>query len=155
MELKTIINAEDGKQELVITRDFDLPLELLFKAYVEPDIVEQWMGNKVLKLESKNHGGYEFETRDAQGNVLFRANGVIHNFIPNQKITRTFEMENNLFPVQLEFLEFEKLTDDTSRLNMHVVFRSVALRNQLLQLPFAQGLNMAHNRLQKIMSKLK
>ncbi len=56
MERKTKINAEDGKQELVITREFDLPLELLFKAYVEPEIVEQWMGTKVLKLENKKHG---------------------------------------------------------------------------------------------------
>ena len=155
MKQKTIVNAEDGKQEILITREFDLPLELLFKAYVEPDIVEQWMGTKVLKLENKKHGSYQFESSDAQGNVVFQANGVIHEFNLNRKITRTFEMENSSFTVQLEFLEFEKLTDDTSRLNMHVVFRSVALRNQLLQLPFAQGLNMAHNRLQKIMSKSK
>ncbi len=155
MERKTKINAEDGKQELVITREFDLPLELLFKAYVEPDIVEQWMGTKVLKLENKNHGGWQFETSDAKGNVVFRANGVIHEFVPNRKITRTFEMENTPFPVQLEFLEFEKLTDDTSKLNMHIVYRSVALRDQMLQLPFAQGINMAHNRLQDIVSKLK
>lgn len=155
MKLKTRIDAEDGKQELVITREFDLPLELLFKAYVDSEIVEQWMGNKVLKLESKNHGSYEFETRDAQGNVLFRANGVIHNFVPNQKITRTFEIENTPFPVQLEFLEFEKLTDDTSKLQMHIIFRSIAFRDQMLRLPFAQGINMAHNRLQEVVSKLK
>ena len=68
MEPKTKITAEDGKQELVITREFDLPLELLFKAYVEPGIVEQWMGTKVLKLESKRHGSYQFETTDPQGN---------------------------------------------------------------------------------------
>ena len=155
MKQKTNINAEDGKQELVITREFDLPLELLFKAYVEPEIVEQWMGTKVLKLESKKHGSYQFETTDAQGNVLFQANGVIHEFSPNQEITRTFEMENAPFGVQLEFLEFEKLTEDTSKLNMHIVFRSGALRDQLLQLPFAQGINMAHNRIQEIVSKLK
>jgi hypothetical protein len=64
-------------------------------------------------------------------------------------------MENTPFGVQLEFLEFEKLTDDTSKLVMHVVYRSVALRDQLLQLPFAQGINMAHNRLQDVLSKLK
>ena len=155
MERKTKINAEDGKQELVITREFDLPLELLFKAYVEPDIVEQWMGTKVLKLENKKHGSWQFETTDAQGNVVFQANGVIHEFVPNQKIIRTFEMENTSFSVQLEFLEFEQLTDDTSKLNIHTVFKSVALRDQLLQLPFAQGINMAHNRLQDIVSKLK
>ena len=72
MEQKTKINAEDGKQELVITREFDLPLELLFKAYVEPEIVEQWMGTKVLKLENKKHGSWQFETTDAKGNKVFR-----------------------------------------------------------------------------------
>jgi len=138
----------------VITREFDLPLELLFKAYVEPDIVEQWMGTKVLKLESKKHGSYQFETTDRQGNK-HRFNGVIHEFNPNRKITRTFEMENTPFGVQLEIYEFEKLTDDSSKLNMHVIYESVAQRDQMLQLPFAQGLNIAHNRMQDIVSKLK
>lgn len=155
MELKTQINAEDGKQELVITRDFDLPVSLLFKAYIEPGIVEQWMGTKVLKLENKKHGGYQFETSDAKGNVMVQMNGVIHEFILNKKITRTFEMENSPFAVQLEFLEFEALSEKTSRLTMQIIYKSNALRDQMLQLPFKQGLNMAHNRLQEIVSKLK
>ncbi len=155
MELKTKITAEDGSQELVISREFDLPLELLFRAYVESDIIEQVMGTKVLKLESKKHGSYQYETSDAKGNVVFRANGVIHEFDPNHKITKTFEMENTPFGVQLELYEFEKLTDNTSKLNMRVIYESVAQRNQVLKLPFAQGLNLAHNRLQEIVSKLK
>ena len=154
MERKTKISAEDGKQDLVITREFDLPLELLFRAYVEPEIVEQWMGTKVLKLENKVHGSYQFETTDPKGNK-HGFNGVIHEFNQNRKITRTFEMENTPFGVQLEFLEFEELTDDTSLLTMHIVYRSVADRDQILQLPFAQGINMAHNRLQDIAGKLK
>src|SRR6478735_10424507 len=135
MEKKTKINAEDGKQELVITREFDLPVDLLFKAYVEAEIVEQWMGTKVLKLESKKHGSYQFETTDPKGNK-HGFNGVIHDFVPSRKITRTFEMENTPFGVQLEFLEFEKLNEDTSRLNIHTIFKSVAVRDQLLKLPF-------------------
>ena len=154
MEQKTKITAENGKQELVITREFDLPLELVFKAYVEPDIVEQWMGTKVLRLESKKHGSYQFETTDPKGNK-HRFNGVIHEFVENRKITRTFEMENTPFGVQLEFYEFQQLTDDTSKLNMHVIYKSVAQRNEVLKLPFAQGINWAHNRLQEVVSKLK
>ena len=154
MEQKTKINAEDGKQDLTITREFDLPLELLFKAYEDPEIVEQWMGTKVLKLENKKHGSYQFETTDPRGNK-HRFNGTIHEFIPSQKITRTFEIENAPFGVQLEFLEFEDLTEGTSKLTMQVVFRSVSIRDQVLQLPFAQGVNMAHNRLEDIVSKLK
>lgn len=154
MERKTNVTAEDGKQDLMITREFDLPLPLLFKAYTEPEIVAQWMGTNVLKLENKQHGSWQFETVDASGNVVFRANGVIHAFSPNQRITRTFEMEHTSFPVQLEFLEFESTSDDTSRLNIHIVYRSVADRDQMLQQPFAHGLNMAHNRLQNVVSKM-
>jgi uncharacterized protein YndB with AHSA1/START domain len=154
MEQKTKIHAEDGKQELKITREFDLPLELLFKAFTEPEIVEQWMGTKVLKLESKKHGGYQFETTDAKGNK-HGFNGVIHEFIRNQKIIRTFEMDNTPFGVQLEVYEFEQLIDDTSKLNMHVIYESVVKRDEVLKLPFAQGINWAHNRLQDIASKLK
>ena len=153
MEPKTKVSAEDGKQEIIITREFDLPVELLFKAYTEPEIIEQWMNNKILKLENKKHGSYAFETSH-NGNVVFSVNGTIHEFVPNQKITRTFEMENTPFPIQLEYLEFEKLTSDTSKLTMHIVFKSVEFRNQLLQMPFAKGINMAHNRLQEIVNKL-
>lgn len=155
MERRTKVNAEDGKRDLVITRDFDLPVELLFMAYEKPEIIEQWMGNKVLKQESKKHGSYQYEIKNPKGEIVYRANGVFHDFVPNEKIVRTFEMENANFGVQMEFLEFEKLTNGTSRLNMHVIYRSNELRNANLKLPFAYGINMAHDRLEEVVNKLK
>lgn len=149
MEQKTKVHAEDGNQEIIITREFDLPLEFLFKAYQEPALFEQWMETKVLKMENRKHGCYAFETV-RNGMVVFSANGTIHEFIPNKKITRTFEMENTAFPVQLEFLEFEKLTEETSKLSIHIVFKSVAFRNQLMRMPFATGIDIAYQRLENI-----
>jgi uncharacterized protein YndB with AHSA1/START domain len=152
MELKTTIQAEPDKQELFITRNFDLPVASLFRAYVEPEIIAQWMGTQVVKLENKQHGSWEFVTTDPKGNK-HGFHGVIHEFVPNQKITRTFEMGNAAFGAQLEFLEFEALTDQTSKLTMQVIYRSVAIRDQLLQLPFAQGINMAHNRIEQLFNQ--
>jgi len=154
MERKTTINAETGKQELVITREFDLPLDLLFRAYIEPEIIEQWMGTKVLKFEGKKHGSYQLVTTDPKGNK-HGFNGVIHEFIPGKKISRTFEMENTPFGIQLEIYAFEPLTDETSRLTMHVIYESVEQRDQVLKLPFAQGINMAHNRIEEVLRQLK
>jgi uncharacterized protein YndB with AHSA1/START domain len=154
MERKTKIHAEDGKQELTITREFDLPVDLLFRAHVEPGIVEQWMGTKVLKLECRNHGSFQFVTTDPAGNK-HGFNGVIHEFVPDEKITRTFEMENSPFGVQLDFIEFEQLGGDRSRLKIHTVFRSAAVRDELLKLPFSFGINMAHDRLEEIAGKLR
>ncbi len=155
MERKTKVTAAEGKQDLLITREFDLPLELLFRAHAEPELVEQWMGTKVLKLENRKHGSWQFETSDPQGKVVFKANGVFHDVVPNERITRTFEMENAAFGVQLEFLEFERLTDETSKLTMHVVYESGELRDQMLKLPFEYGINIAHTRLQEMIGKLK
>lgn len=149
MEQKTNVFVKEDKQEILITREFDLPLELLFEAYVRAEIVEQWMNTKVLKLESKKHGSYEFETTDPKGNKL-RFNGVIHECIPNYKIIRTFEMENMPFGVQLEIYEFGKLSEEKSILKQQIIYQSVEHRNQNLKLPFKQGINWAHNRLQNV-----
>jgi uncharacterized protein YndB with AHSA1/START domain len=154
MEQKTKIHAEDGRQELLITREFELPVALLFKAYIDPELVSQWMATKVIKLESKKHGSYQFETTDPKG-YKHRFNGVIHEFSQDHKITRTFEMENTSFPVQLEYLEFEALNEESSKLLMHVVYKSVADRDAILKLPFAFGINMAHNKIEEILKKSK
>src|SRR5690606_4586609 len=143
MERKTKVQAEEGKQEIVITREFDLPVVLLFKAYEDPALVEQWMGTKVLKMENKKHGSYAFET-SYNGEVVVRPRGTLHGFIADAKIRRTFEMETTPFPIQLEYLEFEQLGEPRSQLALPMVFKSPEFRNQLLQMPLAQGLGMAH-----------
>ena len=155
MERKTQVKAEQGKQEIFITREFDLPLELLFLAYTDAELLEEWMGSKALKLENKKHGSYRLEKKDESGNVVFQANGTVHEFIPNQKIIRTFEMDGSGMGVQLEFLEFEKLTSETSKLNMHVIYRSLAERDQYIKIGMDKGVNWAHNTLQKVVEKRK
>lgn len=159
MELKTKVLADKGSQTIQITREFDLPLDLLFRAHVDPEIFAEWMSHeygttKVLKLEGKKYGAFRFQTIDAQGNVLFGANGVFQEFEAEKKITRTFEMEGTPY-IQLEFLEFEQLTEETSKLTMQMVFRSVELRDELLKRPFAAGLNMSHDRLQQTLNNYK
>lgn len=160
MERKTKVVAPEGQQVILITRDFELPVELLFKAHEDPALFEEWMSHehgstKVVKYEARQHGGWAFNTLSKEGQVVFGAHGVFHAFEPNRKIVRTFEMNDSPYDVQLEFLAFEHLTADTSRLNMQMVFRTGALRDQLLKYPFAPGLSMAHDRLQQIAGKLK
>lgn len=149
MEQKTKIEAPDGKQDVIITREFNLPVDLLYKAYSEAQFVEQWMGTKVLKLENKTHGSYEFET-SYNGNVVFKAHGTIHEVIENQSIVRTFEMENMAIGVQLELLTFEAISDETSMLSIRIIYQSEKHRAEQMKLPFAYGLNMAHDTLETL-----
>lgn len=150
MEQKTKIDAPEGSQQLFITREFDLPLHLLFKAYEEPAIVEQWMGTKVIKQENRPHGSWRYETKDPRGN-LHCFNGTFHEFQSNHKITRTFEMENAGIGVQLEFLEFQEISATRSKLVMQIIYRSVEARQLQLSMPFAFGINMAHDRLEQVL----
>lgn len=152
MELKTKLQAPENTQEIIITRTFDLPVDLLFKAYSEAEFFEQWMNTKVIKFNIQNHGNYHFQTSH-NNQIVFAAHGTIHEVIINKNITRTFEMENTPFPPQMEYLEFESLSSETSQLNMLIIYKSINVRNEMLKLPFAQGLNMAHNRLQEILTK--
>ncbi|HEY8398003.1 MAG TPA: SRPBCC domain-containing protein [Flavihumibacter sp.] len=153
MEKKTRVIAEAGKQEMLITREFELPLDLLFKAYAEPELLEEWMGTKVVKLENRPQGSWHFQTRDKEGNIVFEGFGVIHEFEPEKKLTRTFEMANAGLGPQLEFFEFEALSEDKSRLTMHIIFRSVAHRDKMIEFGMDWGINMAHNQLQKVAEK--
>lgn len=146
---KTEISAAPDCMDLHITREFELPVELLYLAYSEAGLIAQWMGTEVLKLEHQPHGGFRFKTPTPDGGALY-FNGVIHKVNPNQSIVRTFEMEGMPIGVQLDFIHFNALSPETSRLSIHSIYESVAQRDFQLSMPFAYGLNMAHDRLQQI-----
>jgi len=150
MELKTKVNAEPGKQDLTVTREFDLPVELIFKAHTDAELIEQWKGVKVVKMGGKKHTGFEAEVRDPQGNVIARTGGVIHDFVTDKKIVRTFEVEGAPFGVTLEIYNFEVLTDDTSRLNMHFIYESAEKRDQMMKMPVAENLDRSYGRLEEL-----
>src|SRR5690606_6804884 len=121
---------------------------LLFRAYTEAGIVEQWMGTKVLKLENRQHGAYAFETSDPQGNVLFKAHGTIHDVVEDQKIVRTFEMDNARFDAQFGFLDFYKDTAQTSKLTMQITYRLSSQSMQQLKFLFSYNIIMSYYGLQ-------
>jgi uncharacterized protein YndB with AHSA1/START domain len=162
MELKTKVHSEEGKQDLFITREFDLPVELVFKAHVDPEIIVQWKAipnttPKIVKFGGEKHGSYQMVSTDADGKIVASVHGVIHEFIPNRKIIRTFEVENAPIGVMLEIYDFEPLTDNTSKLSMHVIYESGTIRDQMLNMGGASGnaLCKAHDKMEEIMSKVK
>src|SRR5450759_5387173 len=69
----TTISAEPGKQEIVITREFDAPRELVFKACTDPKLIPQWWGPRYLstevdKMDVRPGGQWRFINRNAEGN---------------------------------------------------------------------------------------
>lgn len=156
---QTKITAEPGKQELFITREFDAPRELVFKAYTDPELYVQWLGPGDLtmtleKFEPKTGGSWRYIHRDKTGNA-YGFHGVNHEVLPPERIIGTFEFEGlpETGHVALDTAKFEELPGGRTRVISQSVFQSVADRDGMLQSGMERGVNDSHQRLDDLLEK--
>jgi uncharacterized protein YndB with AHSA1/START domain len=157
---KTHILAEPGKQELLITREFDAPRELVFKACTDPKLIPQWWGPRYLSTEVdtmdvRPGGQWRFINRDAEGNQ-YAFHGVYHEILAPERIIDTFEFEGlpETGHVTLETMKLEALPGGRTRLTAQSVFQSVADRDGTLQSGMEEGVNDTYDRLAELLKKL-
>jgi len=158
---KTVLTAEPGKQEMWITREFDAPPELVFKAFVDPELYPQWLGPRGLTttletFEPYSGGSWSFIQKDDQGQE-YRFHGIYHLVQEPELIIDTFEYEGLPEPghVLLETARFEPLPGNRTRLIAHSVFLSVEDRDGMLQDDMEQGMNESYERLDELLAQLK
>ena len=156
----TRITAEPGKQEIIITREFDAPRELVFKAFTDPELYVQWLGPRGLtmtleKFEPRNGGSWRYIQKDADGNE-YAFHGVIHEVLPPERIIDTFEFEGlpEKGHVILEMARFEELPGSRTKLTSQSVFLSLADRDGMLQSGMEEGVNDSYERLDELLEKL-
>ena len=111
---RTVLSAPAGKQEVFITREFDAPRGLVFKAYIDPALYVQWLGphgftTKLDKFEPTSGGRWRYVQTDPQGNQ-FGFHGVYHEVLDPSRIIDTFEFEGLPEPghVILETVRFDE-----------------------------------------------
>ena len=154
------VSAEPGKQEILVTREFDAPRELVFKAYTDPKLVPQWWGprrlsTRVDRMDVRPGGQWRFINRDAEGNE-YAFHGVYHEILAPERIIDTFEFEGlpETGHVTLETMRLEELPGGRTRLTVQSVFQSVADRDGMLQTDMEDGMNETYDRLAEIMKKM-
>lgn len=157
---RTKIVAEPQKQEIMITRDFDAPRDLVFKAYVDPELIVQWLGPRGYKLvldkfEPRSGGNWRYRQEDDQGNK-YGFHGVFHEVTFPERIIQTFEYEGLPEPghVVLEAAIFEELPGNRTRVISQSVFRSVADRDGMIQSGMDEGVYDSNLRLEELLEKL-
>ena len=158
---ETKIIAEPGKQEILITREFNAPRERVFKAYTDPELYKQWIGPRGLettleKFEPKNGGSWRYVQKDEEGNE-FAFHGVNHEVKAPERIIDTFEFEGlpESGHVILETAEFEELPDNRTKVTSQSVFQSVEDRDGMFQSGMEEGMNESFNRLDELLEKIK
>ena len=157
---KTTITADPDKQELFITREFDAPRELVFRAYTEPAIYAQWLGPRGLTttfdvFEPVSGGKYRFIQKDQDGNE-FSFHGVTHEVLAPERIIGTFEFDGlpEAGHVVLETTRFEALPGNRARVTSQSVFQSVADRDGMVQSGMEHGVVEGYERLDEILAKM-
>lgn len=154
---KTTITAEPGKQELFVTREFDAPRELVFKAHTDPKLFVQWIGPRGLTttletFEPVSGGRWRFIQKDQDGNE-FGFHGVFHEVSPERMI-QTFEFDGlpESGHVILETLRLEDLPNGRTRLTTQSVYQSVADRDGMIQAGMEHGVREGYERLDEILT---
>jgi uncharacterized protein YndB with AHSA1/START domain len=157
----THVSAEPGKQEIVITREFDAPRELVFKVCTDPELLPQWWGPRYLstevdRMDVRPGGQWRFINRDAEGNE-YAFHGVYHEILVPQRIIDTFEFEGltETGHVTLETMKLDELPGGRTGLTVQSVFQTVADRDGMLQSGMEEGVNDTYNRLEELLEKLK
>jgi uncharacterized protein YndB with AHSA1/START domain len=156
---KTTVKAEAGKQEFFITREFDFPRELVFKAFTDPKLYVQWLGPRKMKMtlekfEPRSGGTWRYKHIDPDGNV-YGFHGVNHEVLPPERLIDTFEFEGlpEKGHVSLETARFEELPGQRTRLTIHSVFQSIADRDGMIGSGAEQGITESFERLDELLAK--
>jgi uncharacterized protein YndB with AHSA1/START domain len=155
----TTVKAEAGKQEFFITREFDFPREIVFRAFTDPKLYVQWLGPRRMKMtlekfEPKTGGTWRYKHIDPDGNE-YRFHGVNHEVLPPERLIDTFEFEGlpEKGHVSLETARFEELPGGRTRLTIHSVFQSVADRDGMIGSGAEQGITESFERLDELLAK--
>ena len=139
------------------TREFDAPVQALFRAHAEPDLVKQWLGPHGLEMQIeewdfKTHGGYRYVHSNEHGD--FRFNGTFHTVRENEFIIQTFEFEGAPDMVNIEFMWFEDLGNGRSRLRGRSICPNTEARDGLLSSGMEGGMTEGYEKLDVLLKSL-
>jgi uncharacterized protein YndB with AHSA1/START domain len=155
---ETQIIAEPGMPQIVITREFDAPRELLYRAYTDPELLVQWLGPRrmtmtVDRYDIRDGGSWRYIHRDADGNQ-YGFHGVFHGApSPENGIVQTFEFEGAPGHVSLETLTLEERGGKTL-VRTNDVFQSVEDRDAAIASGMEEGINESMERLDELLARL-
>ncbi len=143
-------------REIVMTRVFDAPRDLVFKTYTDPAAIALWWGPEgvttvVDTMEARKGGIWRYIHRDANG-AEYAFNGVYHEVVAPERLVSTFEFEPMPGHVLLETVTFEELPDGTTKLTDSSVFQSVADRDGMLAMGMEAGAAESMDRLAALLA---
>jgi uncharacterized protein YndB with AHSA1/START domain len=154
---QTGIVVEPGKQEIIITRVFEAPRDLVFRALIDPKLVPEWWGPRDLTTEVdvmdvRPGGQWRFLNRDA-GGTEYGFHGVYHDVAPAERLVYTFEFEGVPGHVLLETVTLDAVEGGT-RITDRSVFQTVEDRDAMVRSGMESGARQSMERLAELLRRL-
>jgi uncharacterized protein YndB with AHSA1/START domain len=159
MANKTMVTADAGKQELFITREFDAPRELVFRAHTDPELYLKWVGPHGMTMtietwEMHDGGRYRYtHERDGRTYSFFGVNHEVHS---PERIIGTFEFDGlpERGHVIMGKTLFEDLPGGRCRVVHQSVFMSVSDRDGMVQSGMERGVSDGYEKLDVLLAGL-
>lgn len=156
-QAKTEYIIEPGKQEFTVSRWFDAPPELVWKAFTDPELVPQWWGpaqykTEIEEMDVRPGGRWRYLHESPQASYAFR--GVYHEVIEPKTMLSTFEFEPVPGHVSMVRATFEPV-DDGTRLVQHQVFETLEDRDGMVGAGMQEGNNEGMDRLAELLERMK
>jgi uncharacterized protein YndB with AHSA1/START domain len=152
------IDVPQGVPFIDFEREFDAPVEAVFRAHREPDLVKQWMGPREYTTDIESYdfttgGRWRYVQRDAKGEE-YAFNGVFHVVRENEFAIQTFEFEMIPDVVSIESLTFEDLGDGRSRVRGHATYPSLEARDGMAESGMETGMSEGYQRLDDLLARV-
>jgi len=154
---KLTMIAEPQNHSIQMTRSFNAPRELVFKAHTDPEMLAQWWGGPdgstvvIDKIDVRKGGIWRFVQRDADGNE-YPFSGVYHEITAPERLVYTFEFEGMPGHVLLETITFEEQDGKTLMTDVSV-FQSIADRDGMIGYGMEEGAGASLDRLEALLAK--
>jgi uncharacterized protein YndB with AHSA1/START domain len=151
---ETQIIVDDKVPMVRVVREFDAPVEKVFRAHVEPELVRQWLGPRDLEMvidhwDCRTGGSYRYvHVRDGEE---YGFHGSFHDVAPN-RIVQTFTFEGFPEQVALETLVLEDLGDGRTRLSSQSLVDDFDARDAFVASGMDVGVREGYERLDELLA---
>ncbi|ASU82822.1 ATPase [Nocardiopsis gilva YIM 90087] len=155
---KTELIVEPGHHDIVVTRVFDSPRDVVYQAFTDPDLIPKWWGpaqyeTTVDRAEVRPGGVWRYISRDENG-TEYAFKGVYHDLVAPESIVSTFEFEGVPGHVELDTATFEEIDGGKRTKYTSVsVFQSVEDRDAMVASGMESGLRETLNRFADIVER--
>lgn len=146
-----------GDTDIVVTRRFNAPRSLVWRAYTEPQLVKRWMlgmpgwSMPVCEIDLRVGGGYHYRWRNDDSGFEFGFVATFHAIEPEHRIINTERPEDVDMPeAEIEVL-FEPLGDMT-QLMMVIRYADAVARKAALDTGMTDGMGLCYDLLDGVLA---